>query len=69
MKVVCIKKPYYFWPFTLYKKYEIKKKDNSTKYYVISDNGGEEIIPNINDYSEFLQPLEEYRQQQIDKIL
>ena len=69
MKVVCIKKPYYFWPFTLYRKYEIKKKDNSTKYYVINDDGSEEIMFNINDFSEFLQPLDIYRQEQIDKIL
>ncbi len=68
MTVVCIKKPYDFWPFTLSKKYEIKKRYNSTKYYIINDNGGVEIIPDIKDYLEFLQPLEVYRQRQIDKL-
>ena len=73
MKVICIKKPYYFWPFTLHVIYEIKKKDNSEKYYTINDNGIEEIIPmaqdcekiNLVDYSEFLQPLDDYRQMQL----
>lgn len=69
MKVICIKKPYYFWPFTLHVIYEIKKKDNSEKYYTINDNGIEEIIPNLSDYSEFLQPLDDYRQMQLDKLL
>ncbi len=80
MKLVCIKKPYYFWPFTIGKKYELKysknhqhvktnKKFQKSKYYIIDDNNYELTIPEIKNYSEFLIPLDEFRESRIRSIL
>jgi hypothetical protein len=64
MKVVCIHNPHVVWNVTEGKIYDILKWN---KLSFIIDDLGEEFL--LEGNYQFFLPLEEYRQEQLDKLL